>query len=125
GVILKLRPGGHSSPINYYALRGHFIVIPQDPEPLLDILPSPELELHTLIKVFWFGSNRPLHVDLCPFLLVRKAKVLAALQYLAQNNHMYHDLTINYPMIDDWDDDFIPSDLQDNIVCLDQFDQHQ
>jgi hypothetical protein len=28
-------------------------------------------------------------------------------------------------MIDDWDDDFIPSELQDNIVCLDQFDQHQ
>lgn len=52
GVVLKLRPGGRSSPVNYHALRGHFIVIPQDPEPLLQILPSPELALHSLIKVF-------------------------------------------------------------------------
>lgn len=35
GVILKLRPGGRSSPANYHALRGHFIIIPQDPKPLL------------------------------------------------------------------------------------------
>lgn len=27
GVVLKLRPGGHPSPVNYHALRGHFIVI--------------------------------------------------------------------------------------------------
>ncbi|KAL4888048.1 hypothetical protein BDV59DRAFT_189427 [Aspergillus ambiguus] len=41
GVVLKLRPGGRSSPVNYRALRGHFIVIPQDPNPLLRILPCP------------------------------------------------------------------------------------
>jgi uncharacterized protein DUF6570 len=36
GTILKLRPGGRSSPVAYNALRGHMIVIPQDPGPLLD-----------------------------------------------------------------------------------------
>jgi hypothetical protein len=35
GVLVKLRPGGQPSPVNYRALRGHFIVIPQDPKPLL------------------------------------------------------------------------------------------
>jgi len=55
GIILKLRPGGRSSPINYHAVKGHFIIIPQDPGPLLPILPilpSPELRLQDVIKVF-------------------------------------------------------------------------
>lgn len=52
GVVVKLRPGGQTSPANYRALRGHFIIIPQNPKPLLQILPSPDLELTELIKVF-------------------------------------------------------------------------
>jgi hypothetical protein len=51
-TILKLQPRGHSSPAAYNALQGHIIVIPQDPRPLLQILPSPELRLDNLIKVF-------------------------------------------------------------------------
>lgn len=125
GVILKLRPNGRSSPINYRALYGHFIVIPQDPGPLLDILPSPELRLHDLVKVFWLGNKSPVDKDLQPFLLVRKAKVLAALRYLVENNHLYRDVTINHSMIDDWNDDFIPRGLRDSIVCLDEPDHHE
>ncbi|KAI3286470.1 hypothetical protein DTO002I6_8141 [Penicillium roqueforti] len=125
GVVLKLRPGGRSSPVNYHALRGHFIVIPQDPGPLLDILPSPELTLHSLIKVFWLGARPPVDSDLKPFLVVRKAKVLAALQYLVQHNHLYRNITINYPMIADWGDDFVPPELRDNIICLEELDHHE
>lgn len=125
GVVLKLRPGGHLSPVNYHALRGHFIVIPQDPGPLLDILPSPELTLHSLIKVFWLGAQPPKDSDLSPFLLVRKAKVLAALQYLVQHNPLYRNLTINRPVIDDWSDDFIPPELRDSIICLDEPEHHE
>jgi hypothetical protein len=29
GVVLKLRPGGRSAPVNYHALRGRFIIIPR------------------------------------------------------------------------------------------------
>jgi hypothetical protein len=79
GVILKLRPGGCTSPVSYRALRGHFIVIPQDPEPLLRMLPSPELRLPDMIKVIWLGEQRPTYTDLSPYLLVRKQKVLTAL----------------------------------------------
>jgi hypothetical protein len=125
GVVLKLRPGGHASSVSYHALRGHFIVIPQDPGPLLGILPSPELTLHSLIKVFWLGARPPVDSGLNPFLLVRKAKVLAALQYLVQHNRLYRRLTINRPMIGDWADDFIPPELQDNIIFLDESDHHE
>jgi hypothetical protein len=82
GIVLKLRPGGHSSPVSYRAIGGHFIVILQDPVPLLHILPSPDLSLDNLIKVLWAGKHPPIDADLRPFLLVRKFKVLAALRYL-------------------------------------------
>jgi uncharacterized protein DUF6570 len=45
--ILKLRPHGAS----YSRLRGHVIVLPQEPGPLFDILPSAELNLQDKIKV--------------------------------------------------------------------------
>jgi hypothetical protein len=125
GTILKLRPGGRSSPVTYNAMRGHMIVIPQDPGPLLQILPSPELQLDNLIKVIWLGKRSPVDADLKPFLQVRKDKVLAALQYLVQHNHLYRDLTINYSMIDSWSKDFIPPEIRDNIICLGSSDHHE
>jgi hypothetical protein len=125
GTILKLRPGSHSSSAAYNALRGHIIVIPQDPGPLLQILPSPELRLDNLVKVFWLGKRAPVESDLKPFLQVRKDKVLTALQYLVQYNHLYRDITINYGMTDNWDDDFIPSEIQDNIIYLGKSDHHE
>jgi len=125
GTILKLRPGRRAAPLNYNALRGHMIVIPQDPGPLLQILPSPELRLDNLIKVFWLGKRAPADADLKPFLQVRKDRVLAALQYLVQHNHLYRDLTINHAMIDDWSADFIPPEIRDNIICLGSSDHHE
>lgn len=119
GIIVKLRPGGHTSPVSYRALRGHFIVIPQDPEPLLEILPSPALMLHDVIRVFWLGKQPTTYADLSPFLLVRRHRVLTALQYLTRHNHVYHNVTVNHQMIDTWDDDFIPAELQENIISVD------
>ncbi|KUL82104.1 hypothetical protein ZTR_10073 [Talaromyces verruculosus] len=125
GVVLKLRPGGQVSPLNYEALKGHFIVIPQDPGPLLHILPSPELQFSQLIKVFWLGHRPPTNADLRPFLVVRKHKVLAALQYLVRNNPLYQGLTVNYSTADSWADEFIPTELQDHIICLNDPDHHE
>ncbi|KAF4210355.1 hypothetical protein CNMCM5878_004518 [Aspergillus fumigatiaffinis] len=125
GVIVKLRPGGRRSSISHRALRGHFIVIPQDPGPLLQILPSPELRLDSLIKVFWLGDRPPTYEDLSPFLVIRRVKVLAALEYLVRHNHLYQTLIINGSAIDNWSDEFIPPELQDNIIRLDQPDHHE
>jgi hypothetical protein len=68
GTILKLRPGDRSSPTIYNVIRGHIIVIPQDPGPLLHILPSPELRLDNLIEVFWLGKCVLADIDLKLFL---------------------------------------------------------
>jgi hypothetical protein len=125
GVIVKLRPGGRLSSISHRALRGHFIVIPQDPGPLLQILPSAELRLDNLIKIFWLGDRPPSEADLKPYLVIRKHKVLAALQYLIRHNRLYRDLTINQSMLDSWSDDFVPLELRDNIIQLDEPDHHE
>lgn len=120
GVIVKLRPGGQRSSISYRALRGHFIVIPQDRGPLLQILPSPQLKLDNLIKVFWLRDRPPTYEDLSPFLVIRRVKIFAALQYLVRHNHLYQTLTIDRSTIVNWSDEFIPPELQDNIIRLDQ-----
>jgi hypothetical protein len=125
GTIIKLRPGGRASPTNYNALRGHMIVIPQDPGPLLQILPSLELRLNNLIKVFWLGKHPPTNTDLKPFLRVRKDKVLTALHYLVQHNHLYHDIAINYTMIESWSDEFVPPEIADNITHFENPDHHE
>ena len=101
------------------------IVIPQDPGPLLQILPSPELRLDNLIKVFWLGKHPPTNQDLKPFLCVRKDKVLMALHYLAQHNHLFHDIAINYAMIENWSEEFIPPEIADNITYLENPDHHE
>lgn len=125
GVVVKLRPGGQTSPANYRALRGHFIVIPQDPKPLLQILPSPDLDFTELVKVFWLGKNSPTDIDLKPFFTVRKHKVLAALRYLVQHNPLYGDVTIDHSVVDHWPDEFIPSDIQQQVICLGDTDHHE
>ena len=125
GTILKLRPSGRTSLTNYNALRGHMIVIPQDPRPLLQILPSPELRLDNLIKVFWLGKQPPTNQDLKPFLCVRKDKILTALHYLIQHNRLYHDIIINYTMIGGWSNEFIPPEIADNITHLENLDYHE
>jgi hypothetical protein len=125
GVVLKLRPAGQSAPANYHAIRGHFIIIPQNPGPLLQILPSPELQFTELIKVLWLGNRPPTDSDLQPFLVVRKHKVLAALQYLVRHNPLYREVTVNHSAVNDWPDDFIPSDLQQHVICLRETDHHE
>ncbi|KAJ5198759.1 uncharacterized protein N7498_007876 [Penicillium cinerascens] len=125
GVVLKLRPGGRSSPASYYALRGHFIIIPQDPKPLLRILPSPDLHFAELIKVFWLGKISPTTADLQPFFTVRKHKVLAALRYLVRHNPLYGNVTIDHSAVNHWPDEFIPSDIQQQVICVDNTDHHE
>ena len=125
GRILKLRPGGRPSPVSYNALNGHMIVMPQDPGPLLHILPGPELALNTLITVIWLGKQPPVLTELKPFLQVRKDKVLSALQYLVQNNPVYKNVTINHNMIESWDDDFIPSEIANNVIHATHSDHHE
>jgi hypothetical protein len=38
---------------------------------------------------------------------------------------LYGDVTINHSTLDQWPDDFIPSDLQQQVICLDETDHHE
>jgi hypothetical protein len=79
-LILKLCLNGSPSPVAYNHLRGHIVVLPQDPGPLLEILPSAELRLLDKIKMVWFSNTAPTSDDLRPYLEVRKEVVYNALQ---------------------------------------------
>jgi len=122
GSILKLRPGNRRNPSNYYALRGHMIVIPQNPGPLLEILPSSTLRFQDIIKVFWVGKCQPSTDDLKPFLQIRKKKVLDALLWLVAHNCRYTDLSINYSLLSTWPEEFIPDQISANISCIETSD---
>jgi hypothetical protein len=118
GAILKLRPNGLQNPAAYNGIRGHIVTIPQNPGPLLDILPSPELQFHDHIRIVWLGKTDPTVHDLKPFVEVRKDKVLRALLWLCANNPLYKSVTINHDLINQWDCSFIPPVLQESLVSV-------
>jgi hypothetical protein len=110
--IVKLRPQGAS----YNRLKGHVIVLPQEPGALLDILPSANINLPEKIKVIWFGDRVPTAEDLKPCLEVRKSVVLRALQWLRLYNKLYNHIVINRELLHSWADSFIPHDLEEAMV---------
>ncbi len=62
--ILKLRPFRVFNPATYSCIKGHAILFPQNPAPLLNLLPSPTLALHDVIHIVWAGQGRPTDFDL-------------------------------------------------------------
>ena len=93
GIIVKLRPGGRTSPANYHALRGHSIIIPQDPKPVLQILPSHALDFTEIIKVIWMGKGYPCHWPcIVPYLI----HIVFQLMYSIINSIQ---LTPSYPTL--------------------------
>jgi hypothetical protein len=119
GTILKLRPNGLPCPVAYNAIRGHLVAIPQDPGPLLNILPSADLRFHDHIGVVWSSKTLPTAEDLRPFVQVRKDKVMRALLWLCQNTPLYQSVEINHDLLDQWSESFIPQDLLDTIGIVD------
>ena len=118
GTILKLKPNGLRNPTAYNNIRGHIVTIPHNPGPLLDILPSPDLQFHDYIRVIWTGKTEPTVDDLKPFVEVRKDKVIRALLWLCEHNPLYKSVNINHELINQWAESFIPPLLQEAIINL-------
>src|SRR6202046_3836714 len=116
GAILKLRANGIRNQAAYNGIRGHIVTIPQDPGPLLDILPSPQLRFHDHIRIVWTGKTEPTVDDLKPFVEIRKAKVIQALLWLCEHNPLYRAVQINHELINQWTESFIPPVLQEAVV---------
>ncbi|MCJ1347504.1 hypothetical protein MMC31_005729 [Peltigera leucophlebia] len=118
--ILKLRPNGAFNPSAYHRIKGHAILLPQNPAPLLNILPSPTLALHDVIRIVWSGAGHPTDYDLRHFIQIRKQKIIEALTWLQQNNPHYHDVVINHTMLETMPNEFIPEGISSRIVTMDQ-----
>jgi hypothetical protein len=118
GTILKLKPNGIRNPAAYNGIRGHIVTIPQDPGPLLDILPSPDLQFHDHIRIVWTGKSEPTVDDLRPFAQVRKEKVIRALLWLCEHNTLYKTVQINHELLNQWTESFVPHVLQEAVVNL-------
>ncbi|KAA8649319.1 hypothetical protein EYZ11_011190 [Aspergillus tanneri] len=50
---------------------------------------------------------------------------MAALQYLVEHNPLYRDVTINHSAVNNWAEDFIPSELQDHVIFTGDTDHHE
>ena len=81
--ILKLRPtGGSKSTATYQRIRGHAVVLLQNPGLLLNILQSSTFQPHQVIKVVWASDTLHTTSQLQHHLQVRREKVQVALEWL-------------------------------------------
>ncbi len=77
--ILKLRPFGVFNPAAYSYIKGHIVLLPQNPASLLTLFPSQTLALYDVIRLVRAGQGCPTDLDLQYFILVRKQTLLNAL----------------------------------------------
>ncbi|KAJ7439447.1 hypothetical protein B0H11DRAFT_2355989, partial [Mycena galericulata] len=98
--IIQLRDddGSTDIPIAQRGVRGHIIVYPQRPSAIARSLPPSISEITTPVCVIFVGSKPPtpewLKERASP-LIVRKERVLAALDWLKVHNHLYRNVFIN------------------------------
>lgn len=85
-------------------VRGHVSVFVGDLEGTArDVLPHPLVRSLEYVHVIWTGPHRPPPTDVSRLLAVRPRKVLAALDWLKQNNPLYSDVTIDRQETESWD----------------------
>ncbi len=118
--IIKLRPSGASVSTSYSRIRGHAVILPQQPGPLLNLLPSNNIQLYDIIRVVWLGKQPPNDNDLQYFGRIKKAKVLKVLLWLKDNNALYKDIVINFDLTDTWKGEFIPAGISSRVLQYDE-----
>ncbi len=116
--ILKFRPFGAFNPAAYSRIKGHAVLLPQNLAPLLNLLPSPTLALHNVIRIVWVGQRRPTDFDLRHFILVRKQTLVDALTWSQTNNPLYRNVVINHDMLSGMPHEFIPEDISSRVVIM-------
>ncbi|KAJ7110247.1 hypothetical protein C8R43DRAFT_864613, partial [Mycena crocata] len=95
---------GDKVPITQRGVRGHIIVYPQKPSAIAKSLPPSIEDITTPICVVFVGSRPPtaewLRTRASP-LIVRKEKVMAALDWLKVHNHLYAEVIIDRTVLQD------------------------
>ncbi|KAJ7168749.1 hypothetical protein C8R46DRAFT_1162979 [Mycena filopes] len=92
-----------SVPIAQRGVTGHIIVYPQKPSAIAASLPPSVDDIITPVCVIFVGSSPPtaewLRSKATP-LIVRKEKVVNALNWLKAHNHLYAEVPINHDVLD-------------------------
>ncbi|CAF4456616.1 unnamed protein product [Rotaria sp. Silwood2] len=109
--IVKLHSSFHSTSTAQSALKGNCISFPQDVINISTTLPLDLNDLCDSLKIIFVGCRPPQRNQLKNVLTVRKKKVFEALQWLRQNNPLYHNITINQSIINKLPDDDVPECL--------------
>ncbi|KAJ7438789.1 hypothetical protein B0H11DRAFT_1688418, partial [Mycena galericulata] len=102
--IIQMREvDNHDFPGVQRGFKGHIIVYPQQPSAIASSLPPSIEEITTPICVVFVGANPPslewIRTKATP-LIVRKEKVLKALEWLCVHNHLYKDVFIDRTVFD-------------------------
>ncbi|KAJ7021419.1 hypothetical protein C8F04DRAFT_874865, partial [Mycena alexandri] len=99
-----------SVPFAQRGVKGHIIVYPQKPSSIARSLPPSLEDIITPVCVIFVGSSPPteewLRTKAIP-LIVRKERVLKALNWLKIHNHLYAEIPINQPILDALPDESI------------------
>lgn len=69
-TILKLRPNEKFNPGSYGGVRGHSVLLPQNPGLLLTLLPSETTSIDDVLRIVWAGKSTPQPDDLSKFVTV-------------------------------------------------------
>jgi len=93
--VIKLKKGESGQ----FASKGNVCIFPQEPKILMSVLPPPINVLHDEIAVVFVSSaDNPVTAEILEKspLLVRRHRILRALEWLKQNNPLYKDIRIDY-----------------------------
>ena len=72
-LILKLLPADRASPQSIYkGIRGHAVILPQNPGPFVNMLPSSTFQVQDIIRVVWASDKTYTEDQLRLVITVRK-----------------------------------------------------
>jgi hypothetical protein len=99
-------------------IKGHIVTFPMDPTTVLQRLPLPLARLSELIKVVFVSRREISHTEASAlsFFLVRRNKVLRALQWLVCNNPLYAGVEIDDHAINNLPLDGLPREVYETIT---------
>ncbi|KAF6753111.1 hypothetical protein DFP72DRAFT_786807, partial [Ephemerocybe angulata] len=107
-----------SRPGDQRGFRGNIVIYPQDPTSVAATLPPKLEDLTNPVAVVFVGSHAPTNEWLkkkAKPLCIRPARVRAALEWLKQNNSLYHDIDIDYDVLNAITDDEIVLPVKINV----------
>ncbi|TFK62988.1 hypothetical protein BDN72DRAFT_725713, partial [Pluteus cervinus] len=97
----------------FYKMRGHVIAFESPIPKIYNKLPPPVEDLDEVLAILFTGPELPTTADFqrTP-LLIRRKVVKKALEWLKLNHKDYHDLTIDYKILQDYPENMPPVSVQ-------------